>query len=93
MVEQISNMTEHNIIMENRKKLILTGVSEVAVFEDENAELKTSKGNLTIRGNMLKMESYNSETGDLTLNGSIYAIVYTNDDAVNKGGFLKRIFK
>lgn len=84
---------QHNVILEQRNKLILSGVTEVDSFEDDNVEIKTTKGSLTIRGNGMRMESYNSEVGDLVVNGDIFALVYTNDSATASGGFFHRIFK
>ena len=92
-MENKSLIGQHNIIMEARKKLVLSGVIEVESFEEDNVELKTTCGNLTVRGDELKMENYNSETGDLHINGNVYALVYTNDNSNSKNGFLKRIFK
>ena len=83
---------QHNIVLENRKKLVMSGVLEVESFEDDVVEVKTSKGELTIRGENLKMESFISETGDLVVNGNIYAFVYLNDTS-KKQGFLNRLFK
>lgn len=89
----ISTKIEHNVLMESRHKLVLSGVKEVDSFEEDNVLLKTTKGNLTIRGNGMKMESYNNEVGDLILNGDIFALVYTNDKENSGGGFFSRIFK
>lgn len=83
---------QHNIILENRKKLILSGVTEVQSLEEDSVELKTTNGNLTIKGDSLKMESYISNVGDLTINGNIYALVYLNDND-KKVGFFSRLFK
>lgn len=93
-VTNSSNFSEkpHNIILENRKKLILSGILDVESFEEDVAELKTSKGMLTVRGDNLKMESFISETGDLSINGNIYAFVYLNDTS-KKEGFFNRLFK
>ena len=82
----------HNIIIENRSKLILSGINEVVSFEEDNVQLKTTKGDLTIRGNNMKMESFQSEIGDLVMRGDIYALVYVNDTGA-KEGFFSRIFK
>lgn len=83
---------QHNIVMEGRSRLVLSGIKEIESFEEESVSLITSKGNLTVRGNDMKMESYNSEVGDLVINGNIYALVYTNESQNNKG-FFGRIFK
>lgn len=92
MVSNSSSERQHNIILEDRKKLVLSGVLEVESFEEEAVELKTSKGDLTIRGDNLKMESFISETGDLIINGNIYAFIYLND-STKKQGFFSRLFK
>ena len=89
----ITTKLQHNVLMESRSKLVLSGVKEVDSFEEDNVVLKTTKGNLTIRGNGMKMESYNIEVGDLVLNGDIFALVYTNDKENTSGGFFSRIFK
>lgn len=82
----------HNLILENRKKVVLSGVLEVVSFEEDSVQLKTTKGDLTIRGENLKMESYVSNVGDLTILGNIYALVYLNDSE-KKSSFLNRLFK
>ena len=83
---------QHNIILEDRKKLVLSGITDVESFEDDAIQLKTSLGDLTIRGAGLKMESFISEAGDLTVNGNVYAMVYTNDSS-KKQSFVSRLFK
>ena len=88
---EIKNLP-HNIILEDRNKLVLSGVVEVCSFEEDNVSLKTTKGDLTVRGDSMKMEDYRSETGDMTVKGNVYAIVYMNDSN-SSGGFFRRIFK
>lgn len=83
---------QHNVILEDRKKLVLSGVFDVISFEEDNVQLKTSKGELNIRGDGLKMENFILETGDLTINGNIYALVYLND-SFKKQSFFGRLFK
>ncbi len=82
----------HNIIMEQRSKLVLSGVLDVDAFEEDNVQLKTTKGNLTVRGSNMKMESYQSEIGDLVMNGNIYALVYLDDNS-KKEGFFSRLLR
>jgi len=86
------NSKQHNVILEDRKKLVLSGVEEVESFEEDAVELKTTKGKLSIRGEGLKMESYLSEVGDLIVKGNVYALVYLNDTS-KKQGFISRLFK
>ena len=83
--------TDQNIILENRKKLNISGVCEVLSFDDETVTLKTSVGNLTIKGERLRISNFNTETGDLTAEGRIIAIVYTSEE--KSGGFLSKLFR
>ena len=80
----------HNIIIENRKTLLLTGVKEVLGFCEEEINLITNRGTLTARGNSLKIGNFNTETGDLSAQGEIVAVVYTNK--ASKEGFFGRLF-
>ncbi len=81
----------HNIIMEARKSVVISGVKDCKSFEDELIVLETEMGELSIKGEGLHIGSFSVETGDLTMTGSVYAIVYTNDNKA--GGFFSRIFK
>ncbi len=82
----------HNIIMENRKKLMITGVSEVDSFDEQTVVLVCDMGELTIKGSDLKIGSLNVDSGEVNIDGNIYGLVYA--DAENRsGGFLKRLFK
>ena len=80
----------HNIIIENRKTLLLTGVKEVLNFCEEEINLITNLGMLTVRGNGLKIDNFNTETGDLSAQGNIIAVVYTQKP--QKENFFGRLF-
>ena len=78
--------------MENRKKLNISGVKDVSSFDEETILLDTSLGKMTIKGEGLRIESYNTATGDLSAVGKVYAVVYMSD-ARTSGGFLSRLFR
>ena len=81
-----------NVIIEGRKKLNISGVKNVTSFDDETVLLETYLGNMTVKGEGLHIESFNTETGDLSAVGKIHAVVYMSDAKVS-GGFLSRIFR
>ncbi len=81
----------HNLIMESRKKLNLSGIKDCKSFEDDLVVLLTEMGELSIKGESLHIDSFSVETGDLIMNGTIFAIVYTNDEKTR--GFFSRFFK
>lgn len=81
----------HNLVLQERRDLSLTGVKEVKAFDDETVVLDTSKGTLTIKGENLSIGNFSAESGDLSLQGSIWALVYSAEQSSK--GMLKRIFK
>jgi len=89
---QSQTTAPHSLILEQRKKLSLSGVRDVELFEEERVLLQTTMGRLTLQGSNLKMGSFNAQTGDLSVTGDLYALVYTNDSP-KREGFLSRVFK
>lgn len=81
----------NNIILENRNKLSLSGVIEVTNFDDETIMLNTDLGTLVIKGENLKISSFENATGDLSANGNIIAMVYKQDNS--KENFIKKVFR
>lgn len=84
--------TVQNVIIENRKKLNISGVKEVSSFDDETILLDTALGKMTIKGEQLHIESFNTASGDLTAIGKVYAVVYMSE-VKTTGGFLSRLFR
>ena len=82
----------HNLILEDRKALMITGVSDVDSFDDQTIVVYTDKGEMTIKGIGLHIDKLSLETGELKVNGNVVAIVYT-DDKRPQGGFFGRLFK
>ncbi len=76
----------HSLIIEERKKLTVSGVLDVLCFDERAIILETTLGELTIKGEGLHIEGFNSETGDLSAVGRVAAFAYTGDG--QKGGSL-----
>ena len=81
----------HNIIVEDRKKMTLTGVKDVLSFDEETAVLDTSLGRLTVKGSGLHIVNFDTKSGDLSAEGRLYALVYTTEE--KSGGFFSRVFR
>ncbi len=87
-----NNFLIHNVIIEGRKKLDISGVKEVISFDDETVLLDSAMGRITVKGDMLHIQSFNTETGDLCVTGKIYAVVYMSEEK-SSGGFISKIFR
>jgi sporulation protein YabP len=87
--ENITNNS--NIIIEQRKKLTLSGVKECISFDEETIILNTVCGRLAIKGISLHIINFDTSSGDFTAEGRINAVIYTAQE--QRGGFISRIFK
>lgn len=82
------------LTLENRERLIITGVERVESFNDENVVLATNKGKLNIKGCNLSISKLNVEEGKLTVNGIINSLIYSeNNIEKDKVGLIKKIFR
>ena len=82
----------HSLIVENRRSLTATGVSNVDSFDEQTIVAYTDLGQLIIRGSKLQINKLNVETGELTLNGDISSMSYSETQQM-RGGFLSKLFK
>lgn len=89
--ERLNEKMKHNIIMESRSRMMITGVTAVNNFDEQSVSLDTSMGELMIKGSELKVDKLNVESGELNVKGSILGLVYSDNH--QRGGFLSRIFK
>ena len=83
----------HNVILENRSKLVLTGITDVDNFDDTTITLFTELGELIIRGRKLHINLMNVETGDLTVEGDICSLVYGDKDRKKKPSTFGKLFR
>lgn len=84
----------HNITVEGRERLAITGVKDVTSFDDNTVVLDTEAGGLTIKGTDLHINRLSVEDGNLFVEGYIISCVYNDKIDVRKtGSFLSNIFK
>ena len=83
---------QHNIIMENRRQLTITGVMDIDSFDENSVILFTDLGELTIKGEALHINRIDVDSGDLLMEGEIEQLYYT-DNQPQKGGFLSKLFR
>ena len=83
----------HKVIIENREKIFISGVSDVESFDERGIVLYTLEGAIELVGEEFKINMLNVETGDVEIEGYIRELKYTGADKIEKGGFWGRIFK
>ena len=80
-----------DIYLFDRKKAELTGISDVIGFTDSNITLNCKFGVVTIDGRELKIVSFDSESGKLSVTGTVDSIFYYGEPSSDKKG-RKRLF-
>ena len=97
MEKRVENKVEDkksNLSLENGKRLILSGVVEVISFDEEKIDLTTNLGNLTIKGEELKMNKLDVQNGDVIIIGSIASMIYNGKEVKkSKESIISRLFK
>ena len=85
----------HNLILENRKKLSVSGIEEVESFNEEEIILRTSEdGVLVIKGEELHINKLSVDTGDVSIAGEVSAMDYIDRSVKTKGpGLLSRLLR
>lgn len=92
MSENRLKYKSQNINIEDRKKMIVTGVESVESFNDNTIILKTINGGMIIKGEELNINNLNVEDGNVKIQGKINGINYTSKDVSSKG-ILEKLFK
>ncbi|MCI5537221.1 MAG: sporulation protein YabP [Oscillospiraceae bacterium] len=83
----------HNVFLEDRKKLSVSGVNDIGSFDDETIVAYTDMGELTVRGEGLHINKMSVDTGELSVEGEISALIYSeNENPKKNGGFFARLF-
>ncbi len=87
-----ARMTKISLI--NRKDCTLCGVSDVLSFDLHEVVLDTEQGMLKIGGDDLHVNSLSLERGEVTIEGRVDSLIYTNGDPTRKGeSLLARLFR
>lgn len=81
----------HGLRLEDRKKLTMTGVTEVVSFDEEAVVVKTSLGVLVVQGQGLQLKTLSPEGGQIHINGSVSSFAYQEPKPT--GGWLRRLFQ
>ena len=82
-------MAEHGLTLEGRKRLTMTGVTEVVSFDDGLVVLHTNLGILSVQGTGLRLKTLSTDGGQMAVDGEISALSY---EEPREGGWLRRLF-
>ncbi len=91
--EMIENIG-HNISINERKNIILTGIKKLNSFDDTEFFIDSVMGSILIKGNNLELVNLDTYTGKLSIKGKIVSLIYMDDNNKIKGdSIISRLFK
>ena len=79
----------HKLQLNERKKLTMTGVTEVVSFDETAVVLQTSLGLLIVQGQQLQLKNLSLQGGQVAVEGDINALSY---EEPRQGGW-RRLFR
>lgn len=85
--------SNHAVHIDARKRIDITGVTQVITFNEDSVVLHTTMGTLNIKGKEMKVNKLNVDNGDMSIEGEVSALVYTTKDTTNKESIIKKLFK
>lgn len=81
----------HDIILESRTRLSVTGVQKILHCSPESAAIQTGEGTLNLTGVQINVETLDLDTGQAKLTGRFDVLEYTQ--APTAGGLLQRLLR
>ena len=87
------NEKAHSIIAENRRKLSISGVTDIDSFDENTVLLYTTMGELTIKGSDLHVNDLSVTNGEMNIEGEIDAVIYGDKDLRSPLSFISRLFR
>lgn len=99
MIEERKNINVNtniiqNLVLENRKKLSVSGVNDVLSFDDQVVMVDTELGLLTVKGENIRINKLSLDTAEVIIEGEISSLSYSqNKQEKSTGTLLSKIFK
>ncbi len=95
MEEKSKQKRSHRLHMEDRRKMEMTGITDVISFDLNKVILESDYGMICIKGSNLHVNRLSVEKGELDIDGTIESIVYSDVNSYAKKGesIIGRLFK
>jgi len=82
----------HNITIQERKSIMITGVKKIDSFDNEEFLLETTMGNIIIKGSELEIIKLDTYQGSVSIKGVITSLSYS-DNTKKEDGMFSKLFK
>lgn len=75
---------KHTLTLDSRSVLNITAVDDVISFDEELVSLSVGESVLNVSGSGLSIKTLSLENGDVSVHGSVHAIVYFDESPKKK---------
>lgn len=95
MEEKAKQRRSHNVNMQDRSRLEMTGITDVISFDLNKVILESDYGVITIKGSNLHVNRLSVEKGELDIEGTVQAMEYSEAGSFSGKGesLVSRLFK
>ena len=90
MAYENANYANHQLTLDGRERLTVSGVEDVERFDENMIVMSTTAGTLVISGENLHIGKLSLDGGELHVDGQIDALSY-EDQTSRRGGLLGRL--
>lgn len=91
MAYDMQDYTHHQLTLEGRERLSVSGVEDVERFDENLIVMSTSAGTLLVSGERLHIGKLSLDGGELHVDGQIDALQY-EESGSSRGGLFSRLF-
>ncbi|MDR1639396.1 MAG: sporulation protein YabP [Clostridiales bacterium] len=94
MIEEKKNYPKHQLTIDRRASISMTGVVDVISFDEETIIAETDEGVLVVRGINLHVNKLHLDSGELGVDGEISSLTYDDNAGFGKKpNFFSKLFK
>ena len=93
MIDNQARSIPHHLVLENRRRLSISGVQDVESFDENGIVCATVKGTVVVKGSELHVDRLNLDGGELSVEGNVDSVEYVDSARDTGGGFFARLFR
>lgn len=91
--KNINPKSPHKVMLISRENLTVEGIREIINFDENEVNLRTVCGDMTVEGEGMHVNVLNVAVGEIELIGKINGIYYFDRNDNEKRSLLSKIFK
>lgn len=84
---------DHRVSIDNRKKLVITGVTDTDKFDENSVLLYSCMGEIIVKGKDLHVSGLSVESGEMIVEGEINAVIYGDSQVKGPLGLFGKLTK